>query len=74
MNCHLTGTGWSEMVGEIDFSTVEYVPNLGELSGAVSTYAGDISLSGIHLALYPAELNEDISALLVTTNLSLSVS
>lgn len=72
--CQLTGTGWSEIAGEVNFSAVEYVPALGELSGSVSTYAGDIPLAGIHLALYPAELNEDLSQLFVSTSLSLSVS
>ncbi len=72
--CHLTGTWWSEIVGDVDFSHVDYIPSLGELSGSVVTFAGDISLSGIYLPLRKSEFNEDISSLVASPNISLSVS
>jgi hypothetical protein len=72
--CDLTGTGWSEVAGDVFFSQVDYIPTLGELSGSVQTWAGDFSLSGIYLPLRPAEFNEDISNLVASDTLTLSIS
>ena len=60
-DCTLTGTGWSENVGDIYFSsgtTVTYDHNTGLLSGSVITFVGGLSLSGIALPLRPIELKE----------------
>lgn len=61
--CNLIGTGWSELVGDVIFDDVEYIPSLGELSGSVMTYAGDFPLFGISLPLRPIVLNENIDFL-----------
>jgi hypothetical protein len=57
-DCTLTGTGWSENVGDIDFAGIVYHPTTGLLSGSAITFAWDISLTGIALPLIPVELDQ----------------
>lgn len=74
-NCTLTGTGWSENVGDIYFSsgtTVTYDRTTGLLSGSVITFAGDLSLTGIILPIKPVELNE--TSMIAHHNATLTVS
>ncbi len=73
-NCQLSWSGWSEIVGEINFRNIQYLPSTGTLSGSIQTYAGDFSLSGIYLPLKPAQLHQDVSKLAANTNLPLSIS
>ncbi len=74
-NCTLTGTGWSENVGDIYFSsgtTITYDRITGYLSGSVITFAGDLSLDGIILPLKPITLNE--ASMIANHNATLTVS
>lgn len=55
--CTLSGTALSEMVGDIVFDGVQqkiqYLPDSGTLSGSITSYIGDFSLSGVRLPLRP---------------------
>lgn len=56
--CTLSGSAWSETIGDITFDRrVQYIPTTGTLSGNVSTYIGDVSLSGVNLPLLRASLS-----------------
>ena len=60
-NCTLSGTGWSENVWDIYFSsgnTITYNPNTGYLSGSAITFVWNIDLTGIALPLRPVTINE----------------
>lgn len=53
--CTLSGVAFSETIGDIFFDrNVVFLPELGTLSGSVSTYIGEYSFSGIALPLMPA--------------------
>ena len=53
--CTLSGVAFSETIGDIFFDrNVVFLPELGTLSGRVSTYIGEYSFSGIALPLMPA--------------------
>lgn len=58
--CTLSGTAWGEMVGDVIFQDrkVSFDPKTALLSGTMSTYVGDYSLSGIILPLIPAGFTE----------------
>lgn len=71
-NCGLTGTGWNENIGEIDFWWVDYNPYTGLLEWTAYSYIGDISMNGIALPLKPVELNE--TNIIAGTGVTLSVS
>jgi len=72
--CHLTGSGWSETIGELGFSGVEYISTTGILSWTLVTHVGNKSLSGIYLPLKPAHLSTDLDYSMVNHNLTLSIS
>lgn len=63
--CTLSGTAWGEMIGDVTFENgkVKYDPMTALLSGTMSTYVGDYSLSGIILPLLPAEFAEGTGSL-----------
>ena len=69
--CSLTGTGWSDNIGDIDFSAVKYNPTTGLLEWSLDTYVGDISVTGIALPIRPISLRE--SALSTDVNTALSI-
>ena len=46
-NCSLAGTGWSDLIGELDFSWVEFIPSSRTLSGNIKTFVGNFDVSGI---------------------------
>ncbi|MBX9809184.1 hypothetical protein K2X92_02220 [Candidatus Gracilibacteria bacterium] len=71
-NCQLSGTGWSENIGDIVFDGVEYNPNTGLLEGTGSSNIGDIFFDNIALPLRPVIINE--SNLKAIHNATLSVS
>ncbi len=58
--CTLSGSAWGEMIGDIIFESgkVKFDPKTALLSGTMSTYIGDYSLSGIILPLIRAEFRE----------------
>lgn len=57
-NCTLSGTAWSETIGDIVFDRrVQYLTG-GTLSGVVWTWIGEQSLSGIMLPLRRTELTD----------------
>ena len=57
--CFLSGTGWSETIGDIIFDKkVFYYPSTTTLSGTISTYMGVVSFSGIFLPLGPTVFTE----------------
>lgn len=58
VNCKLTGTGWSENIGDIGFSGVVYNPNTSKLVWKATSYAGDIDLTDIVLPLKWVTINE----------------
>jgi hypothetical protein len=68
LDCHLTGKGWSETIGDIDFSDVSYSHAWGSLSGSAHTFLGDISLDNIRLPLLPADVNEPLTPALKTSH------
>lgn len=54
-NCTLTGTGWSDTIGEIGFSGVQFIPRSRTLSGSITSFVGNFDVSGIALPLGKAE-------------------
>lgn len=73
-NCNLSWTGWSELVWEVNFRSIEYLHTTRTLSWSIKSNAGDFSVSGIPLPLKPAELNEDITKLKANTTATFSIS
>lgn len=56
-SCALNGTGWSDQIGEIDFSGVSYSRIAQKLQGSIRTHAGNFSLDGIDIAYGPASIS-----------------
>ena len=52
-DCSITGTGYSEMIGDVVFSGAMFHHYSGELTGTMSTYIWDYALSGVRLPLLP---------------------
>lgn len=63
--CTLSGTAWGEMIGDVIFEDgkIQFDPYTALLSGTMSTYVGDYSLSGIILPLLSAEFSEGTGSL-----------
>jgi hypothetical protein len=72
--CQLTWTWWSETVGELGFSWVEYISSIGILSWSISTFVGEKNISGIYLPLRPAYLTVNLDNSLTKHNHTLVIS
>ena len=62
------------MVGDLDFSHVQYIPSQGVLSGSINTNVGPIPLDGVYLPLRPAFFDQDLSQIVATGAMNLSIS
>ncbi len=76
--CTLSGTGWGENVGYLQFGTpnsvVDYIPSLWVLSGSAWSQAvWPVKLDGIYLPLRPAAL-EDMDQLIASNSANLTIS
>jgi hypothetical protein len=72
IECHLTGTGYAENIGELWFSDITYSPQTFTLGGNIHTDFGDISVDGIILPLWRAFITNDFSSS-ITANSSILV-
>jgi hypothetical protein len=72
--CHLTGSGWSEMIGELWFSGAEYHSASGTLSGTIRSNFWDIPLEGIYLPLLPASFTIDLNNSIAKHDHTLTIS
>ncbi len=72
-NCSLAGTGWSDLIGELDFSWVEFIPSSRTLSGNIKTFVGNFDVSGISLPLGKVEFVENLNDLIVHHEHSLAL-
>ncbi len=72
--CHLTGSGWSEMIGELGFSGAEYHSASGTLSGSIRSNFWEIPLEGIYLPLLPASFTVDMNNSVTKHDYTLTIS
>ncbi len=71
-NCTFTNTGWSENIGEIGFTGVQYNPSTGLLEWYATSHMGDINLTGIALPLRPVRIMG--TSIIANHNATLTVS
>lgn len=72
-SCMFTGTGWSDTVGEIDFTNLTYSSTGGTLSGFIHSFLGDISLDGIFLPLRPAHFIDESEPVIAQSDYTFTI-
>lgn len=71
--CWFTWSGWSDTIGEIDFTNLSYDSTGWILSGFIHSFLGDISLDGIFLPLRTAHFIDEAKPVIAQSDYTFTI-